>query len=63
MRGISLLVLVLGVVFVGYLNVRSVEEHVPADPQRKGTAEQVEQQVQDTLQQYQEKLDKQAESQ
>ena len=62
MRGISLLVLVLGVVFVGYLNVRSVEEHVPADPQRKGTAEQVEQ-VQDTLQQYQEKLDKQAESQ
>ena len=63
MRGLSLLVLVVAVLIVGYLNLRSVEEHVPTEPGRKSTSEQVEKQVQDTLQQYQKKLDKQAENQ
>jgi uncharacterized membrane-anchored protein YhcB (DUF1043 family) len=61
MRGISLLMLVVGVLIVGYLLQRNVEEHIPTDPGRKTTSEQIEDQVKDTLQQYQKKLDKQAE--
>ena len=63
MRGLSLLVLVAAVLIVGYLNLRTVEQHVPANPDNEGTAERIENQVKDTLQQYQKKLDKQAENQ
>ena len=62
MRGLSLIVLVIAVLVVGYLNLRSVEEHAPASPNRDSTANQVKQQVEDTLQQYQQRLDQQAES-
>lgn len=63
MRGLSLIVLVIAVLIVGYLNLRTIEEHVPADPNRDSTAEQIENQVEDTLQQYQKKLDDQLENQ
>jgi uncharacterized membrane-anchored protein YhcB (DUF1043 family) len=61
MRGISLLMLVVGVLIVGYLLQRNVEEHIPTVPGRKTTSDQIEEQVKDTLQQYQKRLDKQAE--
>ena len=61
MRGFSLLVLVLGMLLVGYLVNRSIEQHVPTEPGRKATSDQIEGQVRDALQQYQKKLDKQAE--
>ena len=63
MRGLSLIVLVVAVLIVGYLNLRTVEQHMPANPNHQGTAERIEKQVEDTLQQYQEKLDKQLENQ
>ena len=53
--------LVVGVLIVGYLLQRNVEEHIPTDPGRKTTSDQIEEQVKDTLQQYQKRLDKQAE--
>ena len=63
MRGLSLIVLLLAVVVVGYLSMRTVEEHAPTQPGRESTADQVTRQVEDTLQQYQKKLDKQLENQ
>ena len=63
MRGLSLIVLVIAVLVVGYLNLRTVEEHVTSDPNRDSTAEQIEKQVEDTLQQYQKRLDEQLEKQ
>ena len=61
MRGISLLMLVVGVLIVGYLLQRNVEEHIPTGPGRTATSDQIEEQVKDTLQQYQKRLNKQAE--
>ena len=63
MRGLSLLALLAGVLIVGYMYQNAVEEHVPAGPGRETTADQIEKQYKDTLQQYQKKLDKQAENQ
>ena len=59
MRGLSLLVLVAGLVFVGYLYQRSANEMVYPD-HGKPTTKHIEQQAKDMLQQYQKKLDKQA---
>ena len=59
MRGFSLLVIAAGVLFVGYLFQRSTEEAAYTDT-GDPTTKHVERQVEDILQQYQKKLDRQA---
>ena len=59
MRGLSLVVLVAGLVFVGYLYQRGADEMVYPDRGEPATKH-IEQQAKDMLQQYQKKLDKQA---
>lgn len=61
MRGLSLVVLVVGVLFVGYLYQRTTTE--TAYTNDEPTTQYVEQQVKDVLQQYQTKLDQQAKEQ
>lgn len=59
MRGISLLILVVGLLFTGYLYQRNVEEVVYTN-RGEPTTKHIEQQAKDILQQYQKRLDKQA---
>lgn len=61
MRGFSLLVLVVGLLFTGYLYQRNVDETVHPDRGEPAT-QHIEQQAKDILRQYQTKLDKQAEN-
>ena len=62
MRGLSLIMLIVGLLFVGYLYQRGSNNVVYTDT-GKPTAKHIEQQAKDILQQYQKKLDKQAEDQ
>ena len=62
MRGFSLIVLAIGLLFVGYLYQRGSDDVVYTDTD-KPTTKHIEQQAKDILQQYQNKLDKQAEDQ
>lgn len=62
MRGLSLLILVAGVLFVGFLYQRNVNETVHTNRGEPATKH-IEQQAKDILQQYQKKLDQQAASQ
>lgn len=62
MRGLSLVVLVAGLLFTGYLFQRNVDEAAYSDRGEPAT-QHIEQQAKDILQQYQKKLDKQAEKQ
>ena len=62
MRGLSLIILVVGLLFVGYLYQRGSDTAVYTDT-GKPTTKHIEQQAKDILQQYQKKLDKQAEDQ
>lgn len=62
MRGLSLIILIVGLLFVGYLYQRGSNNVVYTDT-GKPTTEHIEQQAKDILQQYQKKLDKQAEDQ
>ena len=62
MRGLSLIVLIVGLLFVGYLYQRGSNNIVHTNP-GKPTTKHIEQQAQDILQLYQKRLDKQAEEQ
>lgn len=62
MRGLSLIVLIAGLLFVGYLFQRGFDNVVYTNTD-KPTTKHIEQQAKDILQLYQTKLDKQAEEQ
>ncbi|MDJ0956954.1 MAG: hypothetical protein QNI91_08865 [Arenicellales bacterium] len=62
MRGFSLILLIVGLLFVGYLYQRGSNNVVYTNT-GKPTTKHIEQQAKDILQQYQKKLDKQAEDQ
>lgn len=62
MRGFSLLILVAGMLFTGYLYQRNIDETVYTDRGEPATKH-IEQQAKDILGQYQKKLDQQAHDQ
>ena len=62
MRGFSLVALIVGLLFTGYLYQRNLDEVVYTD-RGEPTTQHIEQQAKDILNQYQHRLDRQAQEQ